>query len=86
MLFSFTGQKNNRIFRGVLHHFDHKIAFRYAQDNLGVKKVSALPKKSLKRPDICFAQDQKNCITRIRGTLVFVCPCNNNYVIIINNY
>jgi hypothetical protein len=34
------------IFKGYLNFFDLKIALRYAQDNLGVKKVSALQKKS----------------------------------------
>jgi hypothetical protein len=32
----------------------------YAQDNLGVKKVSAPSKKPAKCPIICFAREKKN--------------------------
>ncbi len=43
------------IFREDLNRFEHKIALYYAQDNLGVKEVSAHSKNPLKCPIICFA-------------------------------
>jgi hypothetical protein len=51
-------------------------AFRYAQDNLGVKKFSAPSKNSQKCPIICFAPDKKIIYRtlKIRGALVFLCP------------
>jgi hypothetical protein len=44
------------IFRGGLDLFDPKIALRYAQDNLGVKKVSAPSKNPSNCPIISFAR------------------------------
>jgi hypothetical protein len=38
------------------------VVVRYAQDNLGVKKVSASSKNPAKCPMICFAREKKNCI------------------------
>jgi hypothetical protein len=53
-----------------------KIALRYAQDNLGVKKVSAPSENPKKCPIISFAPDKKiiSRTFKIRGTLVFLCP------------
>jgi hypothetical protein len=47
------------VFRGGLDLFDPKIALRCAQDNLGVKKVSAPLKNPAKCPIICFACEKK---------------------------
>jgi hypothetical protein len=41
------------IFQGDFDFFDPKIALRYTQDNLGVKKVSAPLKNPSKCPIIC---------------------------------
>jgi hypothetical protein len=64
MLFFFTGKTYNG-------------AFRYAQNNLGVKTFSAPSKNPKKCPIICFALDKKKLISKtfkIRVTLVFLCP------------
>ncbi len=47
---------------GILFFFlraKYNGAFRYAQDNLGVQKVSAPSKNLEKSPSICFALDKK---------------------------
>jgi hypothetical protein len=54
---------------------EYNFFFAGAQDNLGVKKVSAPSKNPAKCPITCFAPDKK-IISRsfkIRGTLVFLC-------------
>jgi hypothetical protein len=53
-----------------------RIALRYTQDNLGVKKVSAPLKNPKKCPIICFAPDKKiiSMTVKIRGVLVFYVP------------
>jgi hypothetical protein len=47
------------VFRGGLDVFYPQTALHYAQDNLGVKKVSAPSKNSAKCPIICFAREKK---------------------------
>jgi hypothetical protein len=47
------------VFGGGLDFFDPKIALCCAQDNLGVKKVSAPLKNPAKCPIICFAHEKK---------------------------
>jgi hypothetical protein len=42
----------------------NEIALRYAQDNLGVTKVSAPPKKTLEMPHYMFCRRQKKFISR----------------------
>jgi hypothetical protein len=62
------GKTYNGAFRGV---------FRYAQDNLGVKKVPAPLEKLREMPHFVFCPRQKKIISmtfKIRGTLVFLCP------------
>ncbi len=54
----------------------HNGTVRYAQDNLGVKKVSA-PSKNLENcPIMSFAQENKiiSPTFQINGTLVILCP------------
>ncbi len=53
-----------------------KIALRYAQDNLGVKKASAPSKNPLNCPIMSFAQEIKiiSPTFQISGTLVILCP------------
>jgi hypothetical protein len=48
-------------FRGALYLFDPKSMLLYAQDNLGVKKVFALPpcKKPLEMPQYMFCPRKK---------------------------
>jgi hypothetical protein len=46
-------------FLGGLELFDPKIAFRYAQAILGVKKVSAPSKNPAKCSIICFAREKQ---------------------------
>ncbi len=59
-LYFFLGKTHNGtvlgIFWGGLDLFDSKIALRYAQDNLGVKKVSAPLKNPLNCPIMSFAR------------------------------
>jgi hypothetical protein len=52
--------------------FGPKIALRYAQDNLGVKKVSVPSKNPSKCHIICFARKKKSCTFRISGTLIVI--------------
>jgi hypothetical protein len=76
------------IFKGYLNFFDLKIALRYAQDNLGVKKVSALQKKSLEITYYSMlyvlpTKKKTSCTLRISGTLivtVFVFVVSQNMV------
>jgi hypothetical protein len=52
------------------------LALRYAQDNLGVKKVSAPSKKPSKCPIICFAGEKKliSRTFKISGALIVIVP------------
>jgi hypothetical protein len=58
--FNFLGKTHNGtvlgIFRGGLDLFDPNIALCYAQDNLGVKKVSAPSKNPLNCTIMSFAR------------------------------
>ncbi len=66
IIFFFAGKTYNGAFCGVC----------YAQDNLGVKKVSAPSKIPQKCPIVCFAPEKKiiSRTFKIRGALVFLCP------------
>jgi hypothetical protein len=60
-------------FEGGLDLFDPKIALRYAQDNLGVKKVSAPSKNPTKCPIMFYPR--KKIISRtfkISGALIVI--------------
>jgi hypothetical protein len=58
-------------------HFLGFFALRYAQDNLGVKKVAAPSKNPAKCPIICFAQEKKiiSQTFKISSTLIVIMSC-----------
>jgi hypothetical protein len=78
IIFFFWGKTYNRaflgVFRGGLDLFDPKIALRYPQDSLGVKKVSGPLEKPREMPHYMFFP-RKKIISRtfkISGTLIVI--------------
>jgi hypothetical protein len=88
MFFSWEKTHNQpflRVFWGVLDFFDVKIAPRFAQDNLDVKKVSSPSKNHSKWLIMCFSRlkNIKSLTFKISGTFIvhwFLNP-NSNYLL-----